>query len=59
MHSTPPFSPRVCQSGKIHFGYIYGLGITGCLGTYLLLNLMSQVRQQAQMPIETEGIRGR
>mmetsp|Transcript_8435 Transcript_8435/g.20663 ORF Transcript_8435/g.20663 Transcript_8435/m.20663 type:complete len:296 (-) Transcript_8435:274-1161(-) len=29
-------------SGKIHFGYIYGLGITGCLGTYLLLNLMSQ-----------------
>uniref|UniRef100_A0A7S2QRL5 Protein YIPF n=3 Tax=Lankesteria abbotti TaxID=340204 RepID=A0A7S2QRL5_9APIC len=28
-------------SGKLHFGYIYGLGIVGCLGSYVLLNLMS------------------
>lgn len=29
-------------SGKPIFGYIYGLGIMGGVGTYLLLNLMSQ-----------------
>uniref|UniRef100_A0A0G4GYC3 Protein YIPF n=1 Tax=Chromera velia CCMP2878 TaxID=1169474 RepID=A0A0G4GYC3_9ALVE len=29
-------------AGKVHFGYIYGLGISGCVGAYLLLNLMSQ-----------------
>lgn len=29
--------------GKIHFGYIYGLGIVGCLSAYILLNLMSQI----------------
>eukprot|EP00918_Siedleckia_nematoides_P034530 GHVU01075142.1.p1 GENE.GHVU01075142.1~~GHVU01075142.1.p1 ORF type:complete len:330 (-),score=40.10 GHVU01075142.1:416-1405(-) len=28
--------------GKVHFGYIYGICIVGCLGTYCLLNLMSQ-----------------
>eukprot|EP01091_Cochliopodium_minus_P016274 TRINITY_DN604_c0_g3_i1.p1 TRINITY_DN604_c0_g3~~TRINITY_DN604_c0_g3_i1.p1 ORF type:complete len:242 (+),score=58.45 TRINITY_DN604_c0_g3_i1:77-727(+) len=26
--------------GKIHFGFIYGVGSIGCLGIYLLLNLM-------------------
>ncbi|EEA06621.1 Yip1 domain-containing protein [Cryptosporidium muris RN66] len=28
-------------AGKIHFGYIYGIGILSCLGTYILLNIMS------------------
>lgn len=28
-------------SGKIHFGYIYGIAVVGCLSIYLLLNLMS------------------
>jgi hypothetical protein len=28
--------------GKIHFGYIYGVGMVGCLGLYCLLNLMSE-----------------
>jgi protein YIPF5/7 len=28
--------------GKIHFGYIYGVGVVGCLGLYWLLNLMSE-----------------
>mmetsp|Transcript_12532 Transcript_12532/g.22762 ORF Transcript_12532/g.22762 Transcript_12532/m.22762 type:complete len:268 (-) Transcript_12532:74-877(-) len=28
-------------TGKIHFGYIYGFGLIGCLGMYIILNLMS------------------
>eukprot|EP00922_Rhytidocystis_sp_ex-Travisia-forbesii_P005764 GHVS01008382.1.p1 GENE.GHVS01008382.1~~GHVS01008382.1.p1 ORF type:complete len:371 (-),score=60.28 GHVS01008382.1:49-1041(-) len=29
-------------SGKPTFGYIYGLGVLGCVATYVLLNLMGQ-----------------
>lgn len=29
------------QSGKVHFGYIYGVGVIGCLGLFAVLNLMS------------------
>lgn len=28
-------------AGKVHFGYIYGIGVVGCLSMYALLNLMS------------------
>ena len=28
--------------GKVHFGYIYGFGIVGCLAMYCVLNLMSE-----------------
>ena len=28
-------------SGKVHFGYIYGIGVIGCVGMYFLLNMMS------------------
>ena len=28
-------------AGKIHFGYIYGFGLFGCLSTCLVINLMS------------------
>jgi len=28
-------------SGKVHFGYIYGIGVIGCLAMYFLLNMMS------------------
>jgi hypothetical protein len=30
-------------SGKLHFGYIYGLGVVGSISMYLILNLMSDV----------------
>ena len=30
-------------SGKVHFGYIYGFGIVGCLSIHVVLNLMSKV----------------
>lgn len=29
------------QSGKIQFGYVYGISAISCLGMYCLLNLMS------------------
>eukprot|EP00053_Salpingoeca_punica_P005128 m.52751 g.52751 ORF g.52751 m.52751 type:complete len:269 (-) comp13100_c0_seq1:293-1099(-) len=28
-------------SGKVHFGYIYGVAVMGCLGMYLVLGMMS------------------
>jgi hypothetical protein len=28
--------------GKLHFGYIYGIGLTGCLVVCMLINVMSQ-----------------
>ncbi|EAL65648.1 Yip1 domain-containing protein [Dictyostelium discoideum AX4] len=30
------------MSGKIQFGYIYGLGLIGCVSMYIVLNLMSE-----------------
>jgi hypothetical protein len=30
------------QSGKVQFGYIYGLGLLGSVSIYALLNLMSE-----------------
>lgn len=29
-------------TGKVHFGYIYGFGLTGCFLMYIILNLMSE-----------------
>ena len=31
----------IIQSGKVHFGYIYGVGLLGCSSMYVVLNLMS------------------
>jgi len=35
------FGGTLLLSGKVHFGYIYGIGLVGCLAMYCLLNLMS------------------
>lgn len=35
------FGSLLLLSGKVHFGYIYGIGLLGCLGLYGLLNVMS------------------
>uniref|UniRef100_A0A0B7APR4 Protein YIPF n=1 Tax=Arion vulgaris TaxID=1028688 RepID=A0A0B7APR4_9EUPU len=35
------FGASLLLSGKVHFGYIYGIGLVGCLAMYCLLNLMS------------------
>lgn len=35
------FGVSLLLSGKVHFGYIYGIGVVGCIAMYALLNLMS------------------
>uniref|UniRef100_A0A8C6TEE2 Protein YIPF n=1 Tax=Neogobius melanostomus TaxID=47308 RepID=A0A8C6TEE2_9GOBI len=35
------FGATLLLSGKIQFGYVYGISAIGCLGVYCLLNLMS------------------
>lgn len=35
------FGGFLLLTGKVHFGYIYGIGVLGCLAMYSLLNLMS------------------
>jgi len=37
--SKPPQPPPLLQ---VHFGYIYGFGVSGCGAMYLVLNLLSQ-----------------
>ncbi|XP_076045205.1 protein YIPF5-like isoform X1 [Oratosquilla oratoria] len=35
------FGSFLLLSGKVHFGYIYGIGVMGCVAMYGLLNMMS------------------
>ncbi|XP_041360073.1 protein YIPF5-like [Gigantopelta aegis] len=35
------FGVSLMLAGKLQFGYIYGIGVVGCLAMYALLNLMS------------------
>lgn len=35
------FGGALLLAGKVQFGYIYGLGLVGCLAMYFLLNMMS------------------
>uniref|UniRef100_A0A1I7YCW1 Protein YIPF n=1 Tax=Steinernema glaseri TaxID=37863 RepID=A0A1I7YCW1_9BILA len=35
------FGASLLLHGKVHFGYIYGIGGLGCVGMYALLNLMA------------------
>jgi len=30
---------------KLHFGYIYGFGVVGCLSLYVVLNLMAKTEE--------------
>jgi len=34
------FGIFLLMTGKVHFGYIYGFGVSGCLAMYLVLNLL-------------------
>ncbi|OAD65598.1 hypothetical protein PHYBLDRAFT_92678, partial [Phycomyces blakesleeanus NRRL 1555(-)] len=36
------FGMCLLLSGKVHFGYIYGVGVLGVVSIYLILNLMSE-----------------
>jgi len=33
----------------VHFGYIYGFGLSGCLGIYAVINLLSQKSQYVEL----------
>jgi hypothetical protein len=35
------FGGALLLAGKVHFGYVYGIAMVGCLAMYFLLNLMS------------------
>ncbi|VDK38603.1 unnamed protein product [Taenia asiatica] len=35
------FGGTLLLAGKVHFNYIYGIGLLGCLGMYTLLSLMA------------------
>lgn len=35
------FGGSLMLSGKLHFGYIYGIGVVGCLAMYFMMNMMS------------------
>lgn len=35
--------------GKIEFGNIYGFGLTGCVGIYLLINLLTKKNQYVEL----------
>ncbi|KAE9549382.1 hypothetical protein FO519_007410 [Halicephalobus sp. NKZ332] len=36
------FGASLLLHGKLQFGYIYGIGLLGCVGMYSLLNLMAE-----------------
>ena len=43
------------QSGKPHFGYIYGVGLLGSASIYSLLNLMSETGIDAYRVVSVLG----
>lgn len=49
------FGGFLLLSGKVHFGYIYGIGVVGCLAMYVLLNLMSLTGVSAGCVISVLG----
>lgn len=49
------FGASLMLSGKIHFGYIYGIGVVGCLAMYCLLNLMSMTGVSSGCTISVLG----
>lgn len=36
------FAAFLLMTGKVHFGYIYGMAMVGCVSMYTILNLMSE-----------------
>jgi len=38
------FGIFLLMTGKVHFGYIYGFGVSGCIAMYLVLNLLVRER---------------
>ncbi len=49
------FGGTLLLAGKVHFGYIYGIGVVGCLAMYSLLNLMSMTAVVAGVVVSVLG----
>jgi len=49
------FGASLMLSGKLHFGYIYGIGVVGCVAMYCLLNMMSMTGVSAGCTISVLG----
>eukprot|EP00048_Salpingoeca_helianthica_P016601 m.233207 g.233207 ORF g.233207 m.233207 type:complete len:265 (+) comp19016_c0_seq1:105-899(+) len=49
------FGSFLLATGKVHFGYIYGMGLLSCLGMYAILNLMSE---QPLSVVQTASVLG-
>lgn len=54
MSPTPPLLHA--QSGKLHFGYIYGFGLLGCIGMCTIVNLMQSSNEH--LPAAMQGNSG-
>ncbi|KAK3611222.1 hypothetical protein CHS0354_002118 [Potamilus streckersoni] len=49
------FGGSLMLAGKLQFGYIYGIGVVGCLAVYALLNLMSMTGVSAGITVSVLG----
>ncbi|KAL3880673.1 hypothetical protein ACJMK2_032895 [Sinanodonta woodiana] len=49
------FGGSLMLAGKLQFGYIYGIGLVGCLAVYALLNLMSMTGVSAGITVSVLG----
>lgn len=49
------FGGSLLLAGKVHFGYIYGIGVIGCFAMYSLLNLMSMSQVSVGIIISVLG----
>ncbi|XP_065885858.1 protein YIPF5-like isoform X2 [Dysidea avara] len=49
------FGAMLLLSGKVHFGYIYGMGLLGCVSMFIVLNLMSMVAVSAGCVVSVLG----
>ena len=49
------FGGTLLMAGKVHFGYIYGIGVVGCIAMYSLLNLMSMTGVSASCIVSVLG----
>jgi len=49
------FGASLLLAGKVHFGFIYGIGVIGCLAMYSLLNLMSMSNVSVGITVSVLG----
>ena len=44
-----PFGLSLLARGKVEFGNIYGFGLTGCMGIFAIINLLSKQGQYVEL----------